>query len=253
MTQYIQKNLDRLFEFLVPLASKFTKNTYESLFKEQYEEFKPMLDAIIKECSEASDKEGAIKEYASVLPGKMHALLDEQVTKRKKEQLLVNYNLGMVAYVIPMFRYGRTDIGEEIADQIVAVWNNNGLAMDIQKTTFEEIQGGFKDHLCYITTAVCESLGKEDDCYELAILREYRDEYLAYQNGGADVIREYYDVAPTIVKRINRLENSNEVYQDIWKQYLKPCVSYIEIDKKEECRKLYTEMVHSLRKKYIYP
>lgn len=32
---------------------------------------------------------------------------------------------------------------------------------------------------CYITTAVCETFGKPDDCYELRLLRTYRDGYLA--------------------------------------------------------------------------
>ena len=31
---------------------------------------------------------------------------------------------------------------------------------------------------CYITTAVCRSMDKADNCYELTTLREYRDGYL---------------------------------------------------------------------------
>ena len=41
----------------------------------------------------------------------------------------MKYNLGMVTYVIPMFRYGRMDACEEIVDRMIEtlgmimIWN----------------------------------------------------------------------------------------------------------------------------------
>ena len=164
----------------------------------------------------------------------------------------MKYNLGMVTYVIPMFRYGRMDACEEIVDCMIEHWNDHDLELKISKSEFEQIQGGFKSRLCYITTAVCASLGKPDDCYELNLMRRYRDEYLVNQKGGEEIVAEYYDIAPTIVNRINRMENSEDVYADIWSRYLHPCVSMIESDNLEACRKIYTDMVYSLRRKYLF-
>ena len=155
----------------------------------------------------------------------------------------MKYNLGMVTYVIPMFRYDRMDACEEIVDCMIERWNDHDLELKISKSEFEQIQGGFKSRLCYITTAVCASLGKPDDCYELNLMRRYRDEYLVNQKGGEEIVAEYYDIAPTIVNRINRMKNSEDVYADIWCRYLHPCVSMIESDNLEACRKIYTDMV----------
>lgn len=252
MTQEIQEGLDKLFELLVPFSKEFNKKTYAGIFKDKYEDFRPLFSAISHECETADDQEEAVESIARVLPDKMHAILSQEGSKRKQENVLMKYNLGMVAFVIPMFRYGRIDSCEKIVDRMVALWNDNGLSMDISKSTFEDIEGGFKSHFCYITTAVCHSLGKPDDCYELNLLREYRDTYLASSNGGTEEIKEYYNVAPTIVRRIGRMSDADVIYQDIWERYLNPCVRMIEEDRQEECREVYSDMVRSLQEKYLY-
>lgn len=252
MTKEIQEGLDRLFELLIPFSKEFNKRTYSNLFKQKYEEFRPLFSSIAHECETAEDEDAQITEIARVLPDKLHAVLDEAGSKRKKENLLMNYNLGMVAFVIPMFRYGRIDSCEKIVDRMVEMWNDNGVAIDIGKSTFEDIEGGFKSHFCYITTAVCQSLGKPDDCYELNLLRDYRDSYLASTPDGEAVIKEYYNVAPTIVRRIGRMEDAGNIYRGIWEDYVSPCVQLIEEKRLTECREVYTDMVHSLEKKYLY-
>ncbi|MCI8637858.1 MAG: hypothetical protein HFG41_01605 [Coprococcus sp.] len=252
MTQSIENDLDELFKLIVPLSKGFNKKNYEGAFRQQYERFNPLFTEIAEVCEDAEGGEAAIDEIAGVLPGKMHALLAKESSKRKKENLLMQYNLGMVAFVIPLFRYGRLEVFEKIVDKMVVLWNDNEFPMDISKSTFEDIQSGFKPHFCYITTAVCQSLGKPDDCAELNLMRDYRDGYLAQQEDGADVIGEYYDIAPTIVKRIAKREDADAVYREIWQTYLYPCISLIQADRLEECRELYVDMVRSLREKYIY-
>lgn len=252
MTQSIEDGLEELFTLIIPLSKGFNKKSYEGTFQQQYERFNPLFTEIVEVCEDAEDGDAAIDEIAGFLPGKMHDLLAKENSKRKKEGLLMQYNLGMVAFVIPLFRYGRLEVYEKIVDRMVTLWNDNGLPMDISKSTFEDIQSGFKSHFCYITTAVCQSLGKPDDCAELNLMRSYRDGYLARQEGGADIIKEYYDIAPTIVKRISRREDADVVYRDIWQGYLQPCIALIEEDKLEECRDVYVNMVRSLREKYIY-
>ena len=91
-----------------------------------------------------------------------------------------------------------------------------------------------------------------DDCYELTTLRAYRDGYLSGTEEGRRIVEEYYNIAPTIVKRIDRQENADEIYRGIWDEYLRPCIRLIEKDEKEECKELYITMVRSLEKEYLY-
>jgi len=65
------------------------------------------------------------------------------------------------------------------------------------------------------------------------------------------VIQEYYDVAPTIVKHINRRENAEDIYRGIYETYLRTCIGLIREDKNEQCRKVYTDMVYELEDKYF--
>ena len=55
---------------------------------------------------------------------------------------------------------------------------------------------------CFITTACCETLGLDDDCFELRTLRRYRDEVLAKRPGGSGEIAAYYQLAPLILARL---------------------------------------------------
>jgi hypothetical protein len=55
---------------------------------------------------------------------------------------------------------------------------------------------------CFISTACCEALGLDDDCFELCALRRYRDGVLAARPGGSEAIALYYALAPLILARI---------------------------------------------------
>ena len=105
---------------------------------------------------------------------------------------------------------------------------------------------------CYITTATCNSLGVKDDCYELNLFRNYRDNWVRSQIDGQQLINEYYRVAPIIVKNINTMADSKVVYQKIWDNYLTKCVSLIEQKKFNECKVIYVKMVLHLKDRYLY-
>ena len=105
--------------------------------------------------------------------------------------------------------------------------------------------------LCFITTAVCDSFGKADDCYELTAFRNFRDKWLALQADGKNLIAEYYEVAPKIVEKINSLTNSAEIYKNIWSDYLSACLKSIEVGDNLNCKKIYVEMVNALKDKFL--
>lgn len=104
---------------------------------------------------------------------------------------------------------------------------------------------------CYLTTACVDCKNLADDCRELTVLRLFRDNYMANQENGKDDIKEYYDKAPKIVEIINKRDNSNEIYDDLYRNVIKPCVELIEIGRNEEAYQKYKEMVASLEKKLM--
>ena len=104
---------------------------------------------------------------------------------------------------------------------------------------------------CFITTAVCKSLGKPDDCYELKTFRKFRDDWLINQLDGKSLIGEYYSIAPQIVEKINRLPYAAQVYEELLKNYLEPCLKLIEQGDNQACKQLYINMITSLKKKFL--
>lgn len=103
---------------------------------------------------------------------------------------------------------------------------------------------------CFITTAVCDYLGKPDDCFELTTLRNFRDNWLANQIGGSEEIRQYYEIAPAIVEKLNRSEEKDFWYKKIRQEYIEPCLEKILRGDNESCHELYKEMVLTLKQKF---
>ena len=252
MTQGIREGFESIFAKLPSFAGKFSKDTYEESFKSLYQQYHTLLDELEMEYEKAEDKDIFLNEVSGYLPEKMHKVLAVADSKRKKEKILVDYNMGMATFIIPLLRYSRKDCHEQIVDRMMERWNDNGLSLKLGKSSYEEIKAGFKNGLCYITTAVCESLGRPDDCYELNLLRNYRDTYLSSIEEGKQIVMEYYDIAPTIVNRIRHRDNSSEVFRGIWNDYLQSCVKMIEQNQMEKCRECNISMVRDLQKKYLY-
>lgn len=104
---------------------------------------------------------------------------------------------------------------------------------------------------CFITAAVYDSFGKPDGCYELTAFRKFRDNWLALQTDGKSLIDEYYDIAPKIVANINSLSDSAEIYKKLWRDYLSACLKSIEVGDNFKCKKIYVEMVNTLKEKFL--
>ncbi len=58
-------------------------------------------------------------------------------------------------------------------------------------------------------------------------------------------------IAPLIVSNINLLDNAKEVYNNIWSEYLKPCLFDLEMGDKISCKNRYVKMVMDLKEKYL--
>ena len=107
------------------------------------------------------------------------------------------------------------------------------------------------DSGCYITTAVCNSFGKPDDCCELTAFRNFRDSYLLSESEGRHLVERYYRIAPKIVQNIDALPERDCIYYEIWEKYLKKCMSSIQNNEPESCKNTYVEMVSQLERKFL--
>ena len=103
---------------------------------------------------------------------------------------------------------------------------------------------------CFLTTACVDVKGLPDDCDELQTLRSYRDIYLKNRKNGWEDINLYYDVAPRIVRNINKLPDAKHIWEEMYDSLVIPCVEMIKNGKNEEAYKLYKNTVEDLLGKY---
>ncbi|MCD8105983.1 MAG: hypothetical protein LUF35_13560 [Lachnospiraceae bacterium] len=230
----------------------FQKKNYADSFQKMYQENIATFDAIEKVYIEESDKEKVLSDMAAALTGYATRQMNECTRKSKREHLQMDLNLTMAVFVLPMVLEFHGESSKPLSEKLVESWKEAFPKSNIQAAEYATIESGFHKTWCYITTAVCRAFGKPDDCYELTTLREYRDTYLAESPGGAELILEYYDKAPSIVKHIDQQPDACDIYQSIWDEWLAPCISMIESDRKEECREHYVAMVHTLQGKYFH-
>lgn len=174
------------------------------------------------------------------------AVYDAEGKKLPKGRYLMDLNIYMVMYVFPGIIATGREFSYYIAEMIGQKWPETFTGNVLGCADYDTINSGFKRKFCYITTAVCESLGKGDDCEELNLLRSFRDGYMAYVPGGGQMIQEYYDTAPRIVSVINTQPDSGRIYSELYDKYIMPCIDMIKQDKMKECMMHYCAMVENL-------
>lgn len=239
-----------LFSIEEPLKD-FKKDSYEKSFRAYEEVHMETMDAIEDAYLAVENPEQLLKELAGEFVTRVNEQMDLKKSRRQKDEVLMNYNMSIVVYVNPALIDHNKSSGEPLAEELLRQWKENFPKTNLKIAAFESINDGFKKRFCYITTAVCESLGKPDDCYELNLLRDYRDHYLQQTEEGEQLVKRYYNVAPTIVKHINQVAGKEKIYEDIFHTYLFPCIHLIENNEKEKCRIVYQNMVDTLEEKYF--
>lgn len=104
---------------------------------------------------------------------------------------------------------------------------------------------------CFITTAVCQTLGAPDDCKELTMIRNFRDGRLRrFMEDGELLVNEYYRIGPMIVNAIEKDADATNIYTQLWNNRIKPCCEQIEQQNWEQVKLIYIKMVKELCEKY---
>lgn len=114
-------------------------------------------------------------------------------------------------------------------------------------TCYKKEKGG-----CFITTAVCQTLNKPDDCVELTAMRDLRDNFMQETKEMREEIKEYYLIAPQICAEIEKAEDSvDEIYMGIWEKYLKQTVEAVQRKNYQIAHDIYKQMVLDLKREYL--
>ncbi|MDD5941253.1 CFI-box-CTERM domain-containing protein [Fibrobacter sp.] len=103
---------------------------------------------------------------------------------------------------------------------------------------------------CFVTTAVCKTLKKGDDCEELQMMRNLRDSFVSSSADGEMLVLEYYRIGPMIVNQIDKCTDSDSIYADLWNRYLKQCCELQREHKFKDALDTYIEMVKTLCSRY---
>ena len=228
----------------------FKKNLYEGEFEEYYAKRRELFEALDQVYRNAENMEESLQKLAEHLTQTAQDELQAIRFKGRRTQQQLDYNFLISVYLVPSMLKYPADFTEPFADCLIRHWNRT-FQTTLGKATYDDINRGFRRKLCYITTAVCESLGRGEDCEELSLLRAYRDQYMEATPEGRALVEEYYDIAPTIVKRIGKEEDSRRIYEELYRDYLVPCIRMIREKQYESCRDIYQDMVMDLKKRYM--
>ena len=103
---------------------------------------------------------------------------------------------------------------------------------------------------CYLISACMKYFQEEfdDNCYELTILRWFRDNFVSKED-----IEHYYEVAPIIVESINNEERANTIYDYIYDNVVDYCVEQIEQGNYDKAYSRYRNSVLALEEQFAKP
>ena len=236
------------------LIKTFKRNQYPDGFQKFYMSMVPTLDAIERLYVSVGEPDTMLENMAQSFADQAKQLYD-QTPRRSREVFFINESLAVAGYVFPAILQYKGESSKALIEHIQKKWKSVFPKSNIKYATYEEIEKGFHRKWCYITTAACQVRGMDDACEELNLLRTYRDTFMACQEGGDSLIRDYYDIAPSIVKHINMRPDSEQIYDRLWDSYIAPCIKAIREGRMEDCLNLYSEMVLDTRDRYfhLYP
>jgi len=100
---------------------------------------------------------------------------------------------------------------------------------------------------CFITTACCDVLGLDDDCFELRTLRRYRDNVLAKQPGGAALIARYYALAPGVLAHLRAAsDDPARALRNVYARFVLPAALAARLGLNALAYRLYVRMLNEL-------
>lgn len=104
---------------------------------------------------------------------------------------------------------------------------------------------------CYLTSVCINANNLSDNCLELAVFRDFRDNWLRKQPEGQNEIEEYYSIAPKIVDAINARSDANDLWSGIFNNLVIPCLEWINKEDMEQAYECYHIITRDLADTYL--
>ena len=230
------------------LARQFGRTTYEGQFRAYQAKLSPLIIRLEAALPDGPGRSAAVEQMAEAWLDALDALWRK--SSRKSQPHYEDQHL-MAIFTIPALRNLPQSAGEELAQAVQARWVARWPKSPIGYGSYEEITAGFQKKLCYITSAVCRTQGKGDDCYELTAFRRFRDQVMLTSEEGRALVEAYYRLAPAIVTTVRLCQDEEAVYGRVYRDYLLPCLHLLESGDEMGCRDMYVEMVRHMEKTYL--
>ena len=181
-----------------------------------------------------------------------HMMGDKRWKNRmQRSQVVFETKMVLAIFLCPLVRKLKLESAEEFCNELHKQWLERYPKEPWYPGDYDVLVAGFKKRRwCFITTATCQHEGKPDDCAELTAFRTFRDGWLAESEGGQALIDAYYDVAPGIVACIDYCDAPEQRYEEIRRGWLEPCYQALRENRPADCRKIYTDMVLTLSRRY---
>lgn len=251
--QFVLEHVGAVYRDYEQKVRTFKRDTYHNLFELHKEENYAFYTSIKRTLDNAAEEEleEIYHQIAQAFTREQEEALGQIRKKNNRISLQMDKNMFLVIYVLPSIKEIQDSKADRLAEVICENWRKSFKDSNISPASYDTIAQGFKRKLCYVTTAVCLNLNKGEDCEELRLIKEFRDGYLSSTKEGQALIEEYYDIAPTLVKRIEKDAEAHEKYMWLWNTYLAPCVAYIKSGQPESCKETYCNMMEELREEYM--
>ncbi len=142
--------------------------------------------------------------------------------------------------------YGSCPAEDPDHDSIHIIYNEDTGEGTIVDATGDKTET--TDVKCFLTTACMRHMREnfDDNCYELNTLRWFRDNFVSKEDK-----ETYYEKAPIIVENINKQDNNNEIYKDIYDNVIALCVKAIECGNYDFAYQTYKKCILDLEDSYV--
>lgn len=247
----MEAQIERLYSEMKYYNDNFKRLRYEGAFEAYLYANRQYLQELRDKIDTYDSPDKAISKMSKLFVSRVKNLFSGKEGSLPSWETQLSLNMFTTSYVLPAMLSMDSSFMKQLAEEIAVSWRKTFKKSNISCATFQQLSEGFKTRPCYITTAVCQSQGKEDSCYELRLLRSYRDMYLANTPGGEGLISQYYEMAPAIVMSIDTLPDKADIYHSIYQKLLLPCIHLIEESKMPEAMEAYKAMAEELYKKYV--
>jgi hypothetical protein len=114
---------------------------------------------------------------------------------------------------------------------------------------YHQPQPGNAPSSCFLTTACCGMVGLSDDCFELTMLRRFRDRVMLRTAAGRRDVERYYECAPAILAAM-RARGETGRLRGLYFGTILPSAILIRLGFDGPARRLYTRMMLRLEARY---